>query len=53
VLHNTVRDNGGIGLSFNDSTSGYGQNVINGNLTTVQLGTQIGTNVCNGNTTCP
>jgi hypothetical protein len=53
VLHNAVRDNGGIGLSFNDSTSGYGQNVINGNLVTVQLGTQIGTNVCNGNTTCP
>jgi hypothetical protein len=53
VLHNTIRDNGGIGLSFNDSTSGYGQNVINGNLVTVQLGTQIGTNVCNGNTTCP
>ena len=33
--------------------SGYGGNVINNNVGTVSGGSQIASNVCNGNVACP
>jgi hypothetical protein len=46
--------NGSEGMTFLDATSGYQDNVINGNAAgTVQLGTDMGGNVCNGVHGCP
>jgi hypothetical protein len=46
--------NASQGLSFLDASSGYQDNVINGNLNgTVLLGTDMGGNVCNGVHGCP
>jgi hypothetical protein len=42
----------GNGLNLTDSTSGYLNNIIVGNLATVLAGTNMGGNVCNG-ATCP
>lgn len=49
VTSSTANSNGAFGLSFTDATSGYNQNVINGNTSgTVTGGTSMGNNVCNG-----
>lgn len=54
VTGNVINGNTGTGLVFSDSTSGYQNNIINGNLGgTVTSGTNMGHNVCNGSTTCP
>jgi parallel beta-helix repeat protein len=54
VTGNTVSANAKYGLRFFDVHSGYANNVINGNTDgAVSSGTQIGTNLCNGTTTCP
>jgi hypothetical protein len=42
----------GDGLHFSDTTSGYQDNVMLGNLTPVTAGTNMGGNVCNG-AKCP
>ncbi len=53
VRANTVRDNTGVGLRLGAAT-GYSQNVIDSNTAgTVVGGVQMGTNVCDGTTTCP
>ncbi len=53
VMGNTVNGNTGKGLSLTGSV-GYAQNSINGNTAgTVGAGTELGLNVCDGNTTCP
>ena len=53
VIGNTVADNSGLGLVLG-ANQGYANNVINGNtMGTVAGGVQMGTNVCDGNTTCP
>ena len=52
ILNNTVARNTGTGLNLG-SDGGYGNNVINGNSGTVTGGVQIGTNLCDGATTCP
>ena len=53
AIGNLVVGNGGIGLSLS-ADSVYSQNVINSNAGgTVLNGVQMGTNVCDGNTTCP
>jgi hypothetical protein len=57
VVGNTVKDSLGIGLSANTST-GYKDNQFqnnNGGNANPQVsgGTQIGTNICGGNTSCP
>jgi hypothetical protein len=53
VLGNTVRANGGFGLNLNAS-AGYRGNVITSNTTgTVTGGVDMGSNSCNGATTCP
>ncbi len=50
---NMVRNNTGVGLRLGGGTS-YSQNVVDSNTGgTVVGGVQMGTNVCNGNTTCP
>lgn len=53
VTGNTVANNSGFGLIL--SVGGYANNVINGNTAgTVSVSAvEMGTNVCNGNTTCP
>ncbi len=46
--------NGSSGLIFLDASSGYQDNIIQGNLAnTVSLGTDMGGNVCNGVRGCP
>jgi hypothetical protein len=52
VTGNVISSNTGTGLVFNDTTSGYQNNVINANAGTVTHGTNMGHNVCNGST-CP
>jgi hypothetical protein len=52
VTNNVVRNGTGVGLSL-DATTGYSQNVVDSNGGTVVGGVQMGTNVCDGNTTCP
>ena len=53
VRGNTASGNGGDGMNLG-ATTGYADNVVDGNTTgTVTGGFQIGTNGCNGNTTCP
>jgi hypothetical protein len=53
VSGNAVRSNTGYGLSLNSSAA-YRDNVINGNTAgTVSGGVNMGTNSCNGTTTCP
>jgi hypothetical protein len=48
-----VRANGGFGLNLNAS-AGYRGNVITSNTTgTVTGGVDMGSNSCNGATTCP
>ena len=60
ILGNVSYNNEGFGISvvvgvfLDPLPTGYGQNAIFSNtLGTVQGGVEIGTNVCNGNTTCP
>jgi parallel beta-helix repeat protein len=48
VSGNTVDNNTGAPLSFLDSTSGYGGNVLNGNASAISGGTSLGHNLCNG-----
>lgn len=43
----------GAGLNFSDTTSGYQDNVMLGNVTPVAGGTNMGGNVCDGGSTCP
>ena len=48
ITSNVIGNNGGIGLVFSDTTSGYQNNIINGNVGgTVTGGTNMGHNVCN------
>jgi hypothetical protein len=51
VTNNIVSGNGGTGLNFSDTTSGYQSNIISGNSTNVTGGTSLGHNVC-GSTLC-
>lgn len=54
VTSNVINGNTGTGLNFGaDTTSGYQNNIINGNGATVTGGSNMGHNVCNGTTTCP
>jgi hypothetical protein len=53
ITSNVINGNGGTGLVFSDTTSGYQNNIISGNGATVTGGTNMGHNVCNGTTTCP
>ena len=53
VTGNTITQNTGTGLLFDSTENGYANNVIQGNGSTVTSGTEIGTNLCNSNTTCP
>lgn len=54
MTSNVINGNTGTGLVFSDTTSGYQNNIISGNLGgTVTNGTNMGHNVCNGTTTCP
>ena len=49
-----ANDNGGFGLNFTDTTSGYSNDIINANTGgTVNSGTSLGGNLCNGSATCP
>jgi hypothetical protein len=43
----------GDAINVIDATSGYLNNIINGNLATVVGGTNMGGNICNGSATCP
>jgi hypothetical protein len=53
ILDNAVRSNTGYGLDLGPTT-GYARNSINDNTGgTVDDGIQVGTNICDGNTTCP
>jgi hypothetical protein len=42
----------GNGMTFTDASSGYLNNIINGNKATVVGGTNMGGNICNATTTC-
>jgi hypothetical protein len=53
VTNNIVSGNGAIGLNFSDAASGYQNNIISGNVTTVTGGVDMGNNVCNGSKLCP
>jgi hypothetical protein len=52
VIGNTVMNNSGNGMSLGAGV-GYGNNVVNSNGGTIAGGVEMGTNVCDGNTTCP
>ena len=53
IVGNRVTGNGGFGIVMG-AGSGYGGNLIGNNTGgTASGGVQMGTNVCNGNTTCP
>ena len=53
VTNNVITGNGGVGLNFGDTTSGYQNNIISGNTGgTVTGGTPTGANVCNA-VACP
>ena len=52
VSGNTVSGNSAFGL-FLDKAVGYANNVVYRNAKTVSGGVQMGTNVCDGTTTCP
>jgi hypothetical protein len=45
--------NAGFGLVGGSGDSGYAGNVIDGNGATVFTGSEVGTNLCDGSTTCP
>jgi hypothetical protein len=47
-----ARSNTMFGLSL-DATTGYVGNAVNANADTVSGGIQLGTNLCDGSTTCP
>jgi len=58
VVENTLSGNTEWGLQFNSAYSGYGNNVLtenNGGSANVQLniGTELSTNICGFDTTCP
>ncbi len=51
IVHNTIDSNTTVGISASDATTGYGENVINGNGMPVTGGTSLGeknTNLCSG-----
>ncbi len=50
VISNNLAGNG---MTFTDASSGYLNNIINGNKATVVGGTPMGVNICNATTTCP
>lgn len=53
VLDNVATDNGGYGLNLRGATA-YARNMMRGNSTgSVNNGTEIGTNFCGSDTTCP
>jgi hypothetical protein len=52
VKDNVARSNTMFGLSL-DATTGYVANTVSSNGGTVDSGVQLGTNLCNGSTTCP
>jgi len=52
VIGNTVMNNSGNGIALG-AGAGYGNNVVNNNGGTIAGGVEMGTNVCDGNTTCP
>lgn len=57
VLENTLAFNAGFGIALSSPTAGFAGNILRGNNggggPQVDGGTQIGTNLCNANTTCP
>ena len=55
MIGNTTIGNGNRGIHFGTSSGGgYAQNIIAGNtIGTVSGGVEMGTNLCDGNTTCP
>jgi parallel beta-helix repeat protein len=48
ILHNNISGNTSDGIFANDATTGYGENVLNGNGTDVSGGTSMKNNVCSG-----
>jgi hypothetical protein len=56
LIGNTARDNTGVGFDMLGTDVGYAQNVLTGNNGAnpeLTGGTQLGTNFCDTNTTCP
>ena len=54
IVENAMIDNAGNGLTCNAPFGSYSGNVIEGNASAVGGGCiQFGSNVCDGNTTCP
>ena len=53
VQGNVVRGNGGFGIDLTSTSAGYRANVVEGNASgTVDGGTNMGGNVCNGSLSC-
>lgn len=48
VTNNVIANNGGTGLNFSDTTTGYENNILNGNGTNVTGGRSLGHNLCSG-----
>ncbi len=48
VTNNVITGNLGTGLNFSDATTGYQNNILNGNGTNVTGGTTLGHNLCSG-----
>lgn len=48
ISGNVIADNGGAGISLSDSTSGFQNNVLNGNVSGIAGGTSLGHNLVNG-----
>jgi parallel beta-helix repeat protein len=48
VSGNIIADNGGVGISLSDSSSGFQNNVLNGNAGGIVGGTSLGHNLVNG-----
>jgi parallel beta-helix repeat protein len=50
IFRNTISNNTSAGIDAFDKTTGYGENVLNGN--SVIQGTSLGHNLCSGGTVC-
>jgi parallel beta-helix repeat protein len=50
IVRNTISNNTSTGIDASDKTTGYGENVLNGN--SVLQGTSLGHNLCTGGTVC-
>lgn len=51
VTNNVITGNGGTGLNFSDATTGYQNNILTNNGTSVTEGTSLGHNLC-GTSVC-